>query len=68
MNCPEEVFQVCCLGLEGGNATVQEAAVVSLGSLARSQLSEAALSHLLALKDSDADRIRIQVAYALKQF
>lgn len=68
MNCPEEVFQVCCLGLEGEDATVQEAAVASLGSLARSQLSEAALSQLLTLKDSDADRIRIQVAYALKQF
>ena len=67
-DCPEEVLEVCHLGLAGNDITVQEAAVSALGSLVQSRQSDAALSQLLTLKDSDADHIRVRVAYALKPF
>lgn len=68
MECPEEVLEVCGLGLEGDDAAVQEASIDGLGALATSRQSEAALSQLLALKNSQAEYIRVRVAYALKQF
>lgn len=68
MECPEEVLEVCGLGLEGDDATVQEAAIDGLGSLANSRQAEAALSHLLVLANSEAEYIRVRVAYALKHF
>ena len=68
LECPEEVLEVCNLGLEGDDAAVQEACVDALGALVASRQSEAALSRLLTLKDSEAEYIRVRVAYALKQF
>ena len=68
IECPEEVIEVCSLGLEGDDAAVQEASVDALGALAESRQSEAALSQLLTLKKSELDYIRVRVAYALKHF
>lgn len=68
LECYEEVLEVCGLGLEGDDAAVQETSVDALGVLANSRQSEAALSQLLTLKDSEAAYIRIRVAYALKHF
>jgi HEAT repeat protein len=68
MDCPEEVLEICGLGLAGEDAAVQEASIDALGALAGSRQHEAALSQLLSLKASEADYIRIRVAYALKQF
>jgi HEAT repeat protein len=68
MNCPEEVLEVCVLGLEGEDAAVQEASVDALGWLATTRQSEAALSKLLNLKNSEFEYIRVRVAYALKHF
>lgn len=68
MECPEEVLEVCGLGLEGDDAAVQEASIDGLGALATSRQSQSALSQLLALKNSEAEYIRVRVAYALKQF
>lgn len=68
LECPEEVLEVCALGLEGDDATVQEASVDALGSLVCSRQEEAALSKLLTLKDSQFEYIRVRVAYALKHF
>ena len=68
MECPEEVLEVCGLGLEGTDAAVQEASIDALGALADSRQSEAALSQLLTLKKSEFDYIRVRVAYALKHF
>ncbi|WP_414577968.1 HEAT repeat domain-containing protein [Anabaena sp. CCY 9402-a] len=68
MDCPEEVLEVCALGLQGEDAAVQEAAVDALGWLANSRQSEAALSQLLMLKNSEAEYIRVRVAYAIKHF
>jgi HEAT repeat protein len=68
MDCPEEVLEVCELGLQGTDAAVQEASVDGLGALITSRQSDVALSRLLELKNSDAAYIRVRVAYALKQF
>lgn len=68
MKCPEEVLEGCGLGLKGADATVQEAAVDGLGALAAWRQSEAALAQLLALKDAEAEYIRVRVAYALRHF
>lgn len=68
MDCPEEVLEVCGVGLAGDDAAVQEASIDGLGALANSRQAEAALSQVLALKDAEASHIRVRVAYALKQF
>jgi HEAT repeat protein len=68
MDCPEEVLEVCILGLEGEDAAVQEAAIDGLGWLASSRQSGAALSQLLILKNSESEYIRVRVAYALRHF
>lgn len=68
LECPEEVLEVCGIGLEGDDAAVQEASVDALGALVNSRQSEAALSQLLTLKNSAAQYIRVRVAYALKHF
>ena len=68
MDCPEEVLEVCGIGLEGDDAAVQEASIDGLGALSSSRQAAAALSRLLVLKDSGLDYIRIRVAYALKHF
>ena len=68
MDCPEEVLEVCGLGLEGDDVAVQEACVDGLGALAASRQSSAALTKLLELKNSQAEYIRVRVAYALKHF
>ena len=68
MDCPEEVLEVCGLGLEGDDVTVQEASVDGLGTLSDSRQASAALSQLLTLQASPPKHIRIRVAYALKRF
>ena len=68
MECSETLLEACLIGLDGDDHPVQEAAVDALGALANSSQDEAALSHLLQLKDSESPRIRSRVAYALKHF
>jgi HEAT repeat protein len=68
MECPEEVLEVCLLGLEGEDAAVQESSIDALGWLASSRQSGAALSQLLKEKNSEFEYIRVRVAYALKHF
>jgi HEAT repeat protein len=68
METPEEILEVCELGLAGEDLAVQEASVDALGALHHSRQQTAALSKLLALSNSAQERIRVRVAYALKPF
>lgn len=68
MDCPEEVLEVCSLGLASDDTAIQEASVVALGTLTGSRQSQSALALLLTLKDSELDYIRVKVAYALRHF
>ena len=68
MECPDELLETCHLAMAGEDDSVQEAAVDALASLANSHQRDTALSRLLALKNSEASRIRVRVAYALRHF
>ena len=68
MDCPAELLEVCNMGLEGEDFTVQEASVGALGSLAKTTHAASALERLLMLKQSDNPRIRSRVAYGLRYF
>ncbi|MFM7888624.1 MAG: HEAT repeat domain-containing protein [Pseudanabaena sp.] len=68
MQCYPETFEICCLGLEGEDAAVQEACIDGLGSLAKSNQADLALAKLLKLKNSEFEYIRVRVAYALMEF
>lgn len=68
MNCPEEVLEVCELGLAGEDIAVQEASVDALGALHASRQHAAALEKLLTLSNEAPEYIRVRVAHALKHF
>ncbi|GBF81646.1 HEAT repeat domain-containing protein [Aphanothece sacrum] len=68
LECHSELFEVCLEGLADEDIIIQEAAVQALGTLTETRQQEAALSQLLALVGSQSERIRRQVAYALKRF
>ncbi len=68
MDCPEEVLEVCELGLTGKDIAVQEASINALGALHASRLHGVALEKLLALSNATPEYIRVQVAHALKHF
>ena len=68
MDCPEEVLEVCELGLAGDDAAVKEASVDALGALHASWLSGLALEKLLTLSNATPEYIRVRVAHALKHF
>lgn len=68
LECPEELLDVCGVGLQGEDTAVQEASIDSLATLARTRQADAALQILLPLADHAADYIRVRVAYALKPF
>jgi HEAT repeat protein len=68
MDCPEEVLEVCELGLTAEDRAVQEASVDALGALHGSRQQSVVLDRLLALSQTAPEYIRIRVAHALKHF
>ncbi len=68
MECFEEVLEVANLGLQREDASVQEASIDALGSLARSPLADVAIAKLLTLQQAESEYIRVRLAYALKHF
>jgi HEAT repeat protein len=68
LDCPEEVLEVCELGLAGEDRAVQEASVDALGALHSSRQQMAVLDQLLALSTTTPDYIRVRAAHALKHF
>jgi HEAT repeat protein len=68
LDCPEEVLEVCELGLANGDRAVQEASVDALGALSGSRQQEVVLDRLLVLGHSASEHIRVRVAHALKHF
>jgi HEAT repeat protein len=68
MDCSEALLEVCIQALAGEDAAVQAEAVDALGTLAETRQAETALAYLLSLKNSESDRLRVRVAYALKHF
>jgi HEAT repeat protein len=68
LDCPEEVLEVCELGLAGEDRAVQEASVDALGALSGSWQQGLVLERLLVLSHSAPEHIRVRVAHALKHF
>jgi HEAT repeat protein len=69
LDCPEEVLEVCEVGLAGEDKAVQEASVDALGALNVSRRQQRmVLDRLLALSHSAPEHIRVRVAHALKHF
>jgi HEAT repeat protein len=68
LDCQHEVLEVCLEALKSDDLPVREAAIDALGTLTAQEPKAAALAQLLELADSPIDRIRRQVAYALKKF
>ena len=68
MECESELFEVCMEALAGEDMTTQEAAVDALGTLAKTNQEQAALSQLLMLANSESERMRQHVTSALQHF
>jgi HEAT repeat protein len=68
LDCQNEVLEVCLEALKSDDLAVREAAIDALGKLTAQEPKAAALKQLLTLMDAPIDRIRRQVAYALKKF
>lgn len=68
MQSPDAVFEICAIGLEGEDLTVQEVAIDGFGLLANTDKQEAALQQLLPLVSDESWRIRLRVARALLKF
>jgi HEAT repeat protein len=67
LDCQNEVLEVCLEALKSDDLAVQEAAIDALGTLTAQEPKAAALAQLLTLTASPIDRLRRQVAYALKK-
>jgi HEAT repeat protein len=68
MDCPDELYEVCSIGLAGDDLTVMADSLGGLASLANSSYRSDILTKILNCKDHENSYIRIRVAYALKQF
>jgi HEAT repeat protein len=68
LESPDELLDVCTQALKDEDLTVQEAGAETLGVLANSSQSQAALTLLVELAQSDSWRMRARVAYTLKRF
>jgi HEAT repeat protein len=67
LDCQNEVLEVCLEALKSDDLPVREAAIDALGTLTAQEPKAAALAQLLELTASPIDRLRRQVAYALKK-
>ena len=68
LNSPQELLEICAIGLSGDDEPVMESCISCLGLLAKTEQREAALKLLLPWADDESWRIRLQVAKSLKQF
>lgn len=68
LNCPDEFFEVCVLGLQGEDQSVIESCINCLGRFAHTSKETKALQHLLPLVEADWWRTRMQAARALGKF
>jgi HEAT repeat protein len=68
MECPDELYEVCLVGVAGDDLTVLADAIGGFGYLINSEYRSQALTNILNLQNHEKSYIRIRVAYALKQF
>ena len=68
MDCPQELFEVCLLGIDGEDQTVRESCIRCLSRFANTDKQEAALEKLLSLVEAQLWRDRMQTAKSLGKF
>ncbi len=68
LDCPEELLEVCIVGIEGEDQSVKESSINCLRMFAGTPKQDLALEKLLSLIDDDWWRTRMQVAKSLGKF
>lgn len=68
MDCPQQLLEIALVALKDSDETIVQAGVATLGMLADTDYSEAALTALLPVKDAKSWRLRMYLAYALRPF
>ena len=68
LKSPQELLEICEIGLAGEDEPVMESCLSALGLLAESPQESAALNLLLAFTDDESWRIRLQVAKSLGRY
>lgn len=68
LDCPQEFFEVCAIGLEGEDLTVKESCINCLSRFANTDKQDAALKKLLPLTEDEYWRTRMQTARSLGKF
>ncbi|MEL6580434.1 MAG: HEAT repeat domain-containing protein [Cyanobacteria bacterium J06621_12] len=68
LKSPQELLEICEIGLAGEDEPVMESCLSALGLLAVSQQESAALNLLLSFADDESWRIRLQVAKSLGRY
>ena len=68
LDSPQELLEICEIGLLGSDEPVMESCVSALGLLANTEQQPAALQLLLSLADDQSWRIRLQVAKSLGNY
>lgn len=68
LNCPQELLEVCTLGINEEELSVQEASIDALSLLAKTPKQEEALSQILSKVNDPSWRVRVKVVRALSHF
>lgn len=68
LNAPQELLEICAIGLKGDDEPVMESCVNCLGLFPSNQYRDQALDLLLSLVNDQSWRIRLQVAKSLGQY
>lgn len=68
LNSPQELLEICAIGISGDDQPVMESCIGCLGLLANSSQQPEALKLLLPLVEDESWRIRLQVAKALGKY
>ena len=68
LKCPQELLEICEIGLSGEDEPVMESCISALGLLGKSEQELAALKLLLSYADDRSWRIRLQVAKSLARY
>ena len=68
LDCPEELFEVCILGIDGEDQSVRGSCINCLSRFANTDKQEAALNKLLPLVEAQGWRDRMQAAKSLAKF
>ena len=68
LDSPQELLEICEIGISGEDQPVMESCISCLGLLANTEQQPAALKLLLSLADDESWRIRLQVAKSLSKY